>query len=160
MFSLCVMTGFIALFKGEALVGVLMFVGVLLMFPGLLDLVLSDRIIFYGNRVTKIWHILKPRTIYFSRAKVWRKKLSSDPLEWEIRETGPNGESLFMQRLIFYDPRFFPSEASEEIHSLLIDLADDEIEGRQYSKKADLIAVIVTLTIVLCVVLLIYFSRQ
>ncbi len=159
VFSLCVMTGFITLSAGEPLLSVLMFVGCLLMFPGLLDLLLSDRIIFYGNRVTKIWHILRPRTIYFSRAKVGRDK-SRDPLEWEIRETGPNGEYLFIQKLIFYNPRFFPSEASQEIQSLLTDLADDEIEGRRYSKKADLIAVIVTLTILLCVVLFLHFFHK
>jgi hypothetical protein len=161
-FSLFVMTGIGALFAGEMLVSAFLFSGVLLIFPGLLDLLLSDRIIFYGNRVTKIWHILEPKTIYFSNAKVWRDKMSTAPAEWEITENGP-GDWVWpwqMQRQILYEPRYFPSEASQEIESLLTDLAGDEISGRPYSKKAGLMAVIATVAIVSCLVLLMYFFRR
>ena len=156
----CIMAGFITLSRGEPLWSVLLFVvGVLVLRP-LPDLILSDRIIFYGNRVTKIWHILRPRTIYFSRAKVWRNQFRGDTLMWVIRKTGPNGERLFMQKPIIYRPSFFLSEESEEILSLLVDLADDEIEGGGYSRKDGLVAGIVCLLTLLCVALIIYFSRK
>ncbi|MGB6066460.1 MAG: hypothetical protein WBG50_16785, partial [Desulfomonilaceae bacterium] len=99
--SLCVAAGLIRLSNGEPLLGGVLFVAGLLMLRNFLDLALSDRIIFYGNRVTKIWHILGQSTIYFSRARVVRVKFSRRPLEWVIRETGPNGERLSMQRPIF-----------------------------------------------------------
>jgi hypothetical protein len=160
VFLLCIMAGFVTLSMEEPLWSILVFVVGLLMLRSLLDLVLSDRIIFYGDKVTKIWHIFGPRTIYFSRAKIWRVQSRVDPLMWVIRETGPNGERLFMKKPIIYDPPFFPSEASEEILSLLIDLAGDEIEGGRYTMKDHLIAGLIPFAILLCTLLLIYFCSK
>ncbi|MBI4964364.1 MAG: hypothetical protein HY913_13890 [Desulfomonile tiedjei] len=138
--SLCFMSGFVMLSMGEPLLSVLMFVLSLLMLRSLLDLILSDRIIFYGNRVTKIWHILGSRTIYFSRAKVWRQQSTVAPPIWLIRETAPNDQRRFIKKQIEYDPRFFPSEAAEEILSRLVELAGGEVERTPYSRKDWLIA--------------------
>ena len=161
-FLLCVIAGFGALFMGEMLVSAFLFLIVPLMFPGLLDLLLSDRIIFYGNRVTKIWHILKPKTIYFSSAKVKRNKMSTDPAKWEITENGPSDWvwGWYMQRQILYEPRFFFSEASQEIHSLLTELAGDEIESGRYTRKDRVIATVIPFAILLCVLLFIYFCNS
>jgi hypothetical protein len=91
----------------------------------LLDYLFSDRIIFYRDRVTKIWHALGSRTIYYSTAKIFRYT-ESLAYDWVIREKGPYGEYISMQLPIVYSRQLYHSDASEEIASILNDRTEEK----------------------------------
>jgi hypothetical protein len=94
----------------------------------LVDYLLSDRIIFYRNRVTKTWRVLGSRTIYYSNAKVFRNEYSTHTDTWIIGETEPAGKPLFLRLPICYGHRLYLSDKSEEILSILTDLTDKKTE--------------------------------
>jgi hypothetical protein len=108
--------------EGKYLEMVVMIMADLMAFLAVVDYTFSDRIIFYRDRVTKIWWGLGSKTIYYFDAKVSK---NSKGLEWcQIREKGPNGKPFLFQIPIRYYPDLFHSQESEKILSILADLAD------------------------------------
>ena len=83
-----------------------------------LDSLLTKLIIFYQDRVVKIWNFLGQETIYYSKAKV-----SGAPRNWQIQrlnwyqitETKHNGRSLLFQIPIIYGAYFVPPDAAKKI---------------------------------------------
>jgi hypothetical protein len=111
--------------KGDYLGMLIFFVTDLMAVLFLLDYLLSDKIIFYRNRVTKIWHAFGSRTIYYSSAKAHRNPESMTE-SWTISETRLNGKVLFPQIPICFQRRLYSADALEEILSILSDLAGDK----------------------------------
>lgn len=92
-----------------------------------LDSIFFRRLVFYEDRVVKLWYVLGQRTIYYSRAIVigppkYFHWLSS---VYAIRETGENGKYLLMQIPISYIAFFFPSATSKGIETIVNCLTGD-----------------------------------
>lgn len=88
----------------------------------LLEMLLSDRIIFYRDKVTKVWHFFGSRTIPYSNARVILAYIRTNM--WTISEGRPPGQYLALQIPIVCRPRHLsPPEASQAVKSILKDLA-------------------------------------
>jgi hypothetical protein len=139
----CVIASYNTFLKGNYLGVFLLFIMCLIALQFLLDNLFSDRIVFYRDRVTKIWHALGSRTIYFSSARVIRNQYRTD--EWVIRETRLNGKTLFLQIPISYEPSLFHSAESEGIVSILTDLAGHKTKDFWSDKTESQCAIIFAL---------------
>jgi hypothetical protein len=97
-----------------------------------LDVIFTDRIVFYQDRVVKIWNFLGQKTIYYSKAKV-----TGAPRNWQIQrskwyqitETGDNGRRIWLQIPILYCAQFVPPDTAKRI-----DLIIDHLTGKNENR--------------------------
>lgn len=139
LFSMFTMLVHHCVLKGKYLEMLVMIMADITAFLAVVDYTFSDRIIFYRDRVTKIWWGLGSKTIYYIDAKV--SKNLKGPEWWMIREKGPNGKPVFFQIPIRYYPDLFHSQESEKILSTLADLAD--VRTKFWANKSERQCVII-----------------
>lgn len=103
-----------------------------------LDQIFTDQIIFYQDKVVKIWHFLGQRTIYYSSAKVTggNSKVVQRPKWYQITETKDNGRRLWFQIPILYGAQFVPSDTAEEVDVIVDYLTgNDKNRSRSFKKS-------------------------
>ncbi len=99
---------------------------VMLMFPPLtLDILLGKEIVFYRDRVEKVWHLLGRRIIPYSRAEV---RGAVDQFRWlqkgyTIKEIGADGKRHLMHIPIFYNARFVHPAITKQIDAIVTYMA-------------------------------------
>jgi hypothetical protein len=96
----------------------------LLLLLFVLEQIFSARIIFYGDRVTKVWHIFGSRTIYYSNAKATGHGAGT----YWIRETGLDRQYVFTQIPIVCRPYLCSSDVSKEVRAILARLTETKSE--------------------------------
>jgi hypothetical protein len=79
-------------------------------------------IIFCPNRVQIVRRILRPKTIYYSNARLDRGTLLPGYLIEEVPEKGQPKRTPFIYD---FQPYFFPSEAAKKVETILDYLTDD-----------------------------------
>lgn len=97
----------------------------LLLLLFVLEQIFSERIIFYGDRVTKVWHVFGSRTIYYSNAKATGPGKGT----YWIRETGLNRQYAFTKIPIVCRPYLCSSDVSKEVRAILDRLTDSRIKA-------------------------------
>jgi hypothetical protein len=117
------------------------FVSVLLLLMLLftLDSILFKELLFYQDRVVKVWHIFGSRTIYYVAGKIvdppryWRWVLSGH----HIRETR-SGKNFVLQIPVLYIGSMFPSTTARKIETIMDYLTQDVQNNPRNFKKASL----------------------
>lgn len=109
-----------------------------------LDAILFKALLFYADRVVKVWHLFGRRTIYYSRAKVIGPPKG---YEWvssghAIRETR-TGRDFLLQVPISFMAFFFSSGTSKKIASILDYLTGDKEKNPRISTKSILPAEVI-----------------
>lgn len=94
--------------------------------PLWLDILLVKKIVFYGDRVEKVWHLLGRRIIPYSKTEV---RGPSDSFRWlqkayAIRAVGSDGKRHLMQIPIFYNARFVDPAVAMQIDAIMAYMAD------------------------------------
>jgi hypothetical protein len=104
------------------------------------DSILFKELIFYRDKVTKLWYLFGSRTIYYGNAKIVgpprnMKWLSS---AYQIRENNDKGKTILKQIPILYISFFFPSKTSKAIKEIGDFLTDDKESNPRLFKKTNL----------------------
>ena len=60
-------------------------IGMFILPPMLVDILLGTEVVFYRDRVEKVWHLLGRRTISYSRAEVRGLRMNFDGFRRDIR---------------------------------------------------------------------------
>lgn len=104
-----------------------------------LDSLLFKELLFYRNRVVKVWRFLGQRTIYYSRAKVTGSSTSYRYFlrVFQIKES-QIGKALFIQVPISCIFFFFPPDVRNKISNIIDYLADDTSTGLKMFNKSSL----------------------
>ena len=133
MFNVC----YLDLLRGKYIDALISSIVPLFMLLFVLDAIFFKDLLFYQDRVVKVWYLFGQRTIYYRAAKV------VDPppyLRWiltnhHIRETRP-GKRFVVQIPILYIGSFFPSESVAVIARILDYLTEHSEDNPRIIKKA------------------------
>ena len=130
---------YLDLVRGRYIDALLFSILPLLMLLFTLDSVFFKELLFYQDRVVKVWHIFGNRTIYYVAGKIvdppryWRWVLSGH----HIRETRP-GKNFVIQIPILYVGSMFPSTTVQKIETIMDYLTQDVENNPRTFKKASL----------------------
>lgn len=105
-----------------------------------LDILLTKEIVFYRDRVEKVWHLVGRRTIPYSTGLV---RGPADEFRWiqkgyTIREVGADGKAALVQVPIGYNARFVDSETAKQIDVIMAYMAGDKLNKPTRFTKATL----------------------
>jgi len=129
---------YLNLLRGEYLNAFLFSAPLLLMIYFTLDSILFKELLFYSDRVVKIWHFFGRRTIYYRRAKVIHPPWYLRWLGHAIRETRENGKDLLMQMPVSYVACFLRADSIKMIGKILDYLTEDTENNQKPFRKARL----------------------
>jgi hypothetical protein len=135
MFYAC----YLNLLRGEYIDALILSAVPLAMLLFVLDAIFFKELLFYRDRVVKVWYLFGHRTIYYRAAKV----IDPPPrFRWiltyhHIRETRP-GKAFVLQIPILYIGSFFPSASAEVIARILDYLTEHSQDNPRIIKKAEL----------------------
>jgi hypothetical protein len=101
------------------------------------DQILTREILFYPDRVVKIWRFLGRRTIYYSNGQV---KGPPPHLRWlqkayHIKEVRQKGTNILQRVPILYNTRFFPSETARQVAVIMEFLTDKSEDNPRTFRK-------------------------
>jgi len=105
--------------------------------PFLLDSVLFKEILFYQDRVVKIWHFFGKKAIRYSNGSVsfpewYMRWLSSAHFIFESKE---NGRPVPMRMPLLYNAFFFSVDSAKQIEKIMAYLTEyDERHLRKFKK--------------------------
>lgn len=119
--------------KGHLLESALLLAG-LVMILLFLDTLFSERLIFYSDRVTKVWRGFGSRTIYYLNAEVgdtYHGMVS-------IRESDANGRRSWPQIPIFIQDSLFSFKVREELNVIINYMTGGLRWGKGVIKKSTL----------------------
>jgi len=129
---------YIDVLKGEYIHAFFVSVFLLLMLLLALDSIFFKELLFYQDRVVKVWHIFGNRTIYYRTAKVIDPPWYLRWLSYAIRETGENGKDFLLRVPVSYVAGLFPSDSTKTIGKILDHLTEDTENRSRRFKKARL----------------------
>jgi hypothetical protein len=135
LFRVC----YLDLLRGKYMDAFIVSVLPLLMLLVTLDSIFFKELLFYQDRVVKVWHLFGRRTIYYSAGKVvdpphsWRWIFSYH----HIRETRI-GKNFVIQIPILYIAWLFPSAAAAKIETIMDYLTQDIEDNPRNFKRATL----------------------
>ncbi|MBI5248324.1 MAG: hypothetical protein HY912_02415 [Desulfomonile tiedjei] len=106
-------------------------IGMFLLPPVWLDILLGKEIVFYPDRVEKVWHLLGRRAIPYNRAEV---RGAAEQFRWlpkgyTIKEIGQDGKRRLMQIPIFYNARYVDPGIANQIDAIMAYMAAGPFSG-------------------------------
>jgi hypothetical protein len=100
-----------------------------------LDALFFERLLFYQDRVVKVWRLFGRRTLYYSRASITQNEES---IARYIVESYEDGSSVRFRLPIMYIARLFPRETTKRIGIIVDYLTEDNRKGSRKFKKSTL----------------------
>lgn len=112
----------------------------------ILDAIFFKELLFYGDRVAKVWHLFGQRTISYSNASVsfpqWYMRWISSA--HHIFESKENGRPVPLRLPIMYNAFFFPADTWERIDTIVNYLTQDDDNNPKKFRKTKLPKEIIT----------------
>jgi len=131
--------------KGEYVGASLASLVALLILVPLLDIVLFKEMGFYGDRVTKSWHLFGSKTVYYQGAAVTEPQGYPggwSSLRW-IVQVRDDGRPLPLRLPLMYIAFFFPSDTAKKVARIMECLAGDTERNPRVFKNASLPAEVI-----------------